>query len=142
MSVVGVSPSDIFKGAQIAKKAIEAVSKENGSDARVERSLANSTHEIEALKNFERVLDAVPEGPSPNVSQVRSRVKLLREDSERRKQDISRYQTPTTSKKGAKGQGVHLRKQLKWAFSGEEDAALSTARIACASNAANLDAIL
>ncbi|KIW95837.1 uncharacterized protein Z519_02901 [Cladophialophora bantiana CBS 173.52] len=142
MSLVGISPSDIVNGVHAAKTIIEAVRDDNGSEEKVLAASTGIHHHLESIKNFENALNSMPQESSASKTQVQSRVMSLRTIQEAQKSRLAKYKDPLINRTGCKAKVKRVYRQLAWPFSGEKDFADATARVASASDAVHLDAVV
>ncbi|EXJ61464.1 uncharacterized protein A1O5_11780 [Cladophialophora psammophila CBS 110553] len=142
MSFVGISPSDIVNGVHAAKTIIEALRDNNGSDEKVVAASTGIDHHLESIQNFENVLNNLPQESAASKTQVQSRVMSLRTIEEARKSQLAKYKDSLTNRTGCKAKVRRVYRQLAWPFGGEKDFADATARVASASDAVHLDAVV
>ncbi|ETI23519.1 hypothetical protein G647_05321 [Cladophialophora carrionii CBS 160.54] len=71
MSVVGISPSDLVNGFLAAKRVVEALKDEDGSEQQAVAALTSLKHELAAVDGLEAFLDGVQDEARPSMVQVR-----------------------------------------------------------------------
>ncbi|EXJ62633.1 hypothetical protein A1O7_03071 [Cladophialophora yegresii CBS 114405] len=117
----GISPSNLVNGFLAAKRVVEALKDENGSEHKAAAALTSLEHELAAVEDLEAFLNTVQDEAGPSMVQ---------------------YQVLPTSGDIYNEKAKRAYRKLQWAFSGEKDFRESNARITAASDGIHLDAIV